>query len=133
MRPSASVKLRSALPSGSAFGGAGVLPVVLPPSGLASVLGLGSRPALRRGGGPGLGFQVGLGLADLLQPLLHVGHPIRQWSRCSLYPPPDRRPPPPRLTQTARVPGFLQGRANRPRASIWADRCDAGVSFAVSF
>ena len=34
MRLSGSVTVRCALPSGSAFGGAGVLPVVLPPSAL---------------------------------------------------------------------------------------------------
>ena len=43
----------------------------------ALLLCLCAAPPLRRGGGLGFGFQLSLGRADLLQPLLLVGHPIR--------------------------------------------------------
>src|SRR5260370_21071010 len=43
---------------------------------LALLLRLGARFRLRLGGGPGFGLQLGLGLADLLKPLLLVGYPV---------------------------------------------------------
>ena len=96
--------------------------------------GAGARLALRRGGGPGFGLQLGRGLADLLQP--RAASPFRCRRRNSLIVRKSggspgtiimksvrstaaraiRRDEERRLTQTARVPGFYCRQANRPRA-----------------
>jgi hypothetical protein len=75
MRLSGSVKLRCALPSGSALGGAGGGPFLLRPSALRFAS--ASAPHLLLRGGLGLGLQRRFRRADLGEPLLLVGDPLR--------------------------------------------------------